>query len=86
MSVAVCAASAAAGLLALALWLIAAPLRWYWKIPLNALCGFLAVALIDLLAGWTGVSFPLNWLTAAVPAALGLPGVGALLIVRRLLL
>jgi len=86
MSAVLCAAIVSAVLLPALFWLIAAPLRLFWKLVVNALCGALAVVLLNLLARYTGVAFALNWLTAAIVAVLGLPGVGALLVIRVLLL
>lgn len=86
MSVTGYAAIIAVLLLILMMRLITAPIRFFWKLLLNTACGFASIVLLNLLAGFTGIAFALNWVTAAVVAVLGLPGVGALLIVRYLLL
>ncbi len=72
-------------LLLLLLFLITRPLRWGWKILLNTLCGFGCLIILNLLEPFTGMLFELNLLTCAVAGALGLPGLGALLIVHCVL-
>ena len=71
--------------LALLLGLIVMPARLIWKLLGNALCGFGCLIVLNLLSPYTGMLFELNVLTCAVVGLLGLPGIGALLIVHGLL-
>lgn len=73
------------GVLALLLFIISLPIRFLWKLILNALCGFGSLIVLNLLHPLTGMLFELNVLTCAVVGSLGLPGVGALVIVHHVL-
>lgn len=72
------------GVLGLFLALMAARLHPGYKLGLNALCGFGCLIVLNLLSDVTGILFALNFFTCAVVAVLGLPGIGALLIVHSL--
>lgn len=73
------------GVLALLLGLIVVPARLGWKLIGNALCGLGCLIVLNLLSAYTGMLFELNFVTCAVVGLLGLPGIGALLIVHCLL-
>lgn len=72
-------------ILALLLVVMSAPVRLGWKLGLNALCGFGCLIVLNLLGSRFGLLLDLNVLTCAVAAVLGLPGLGALLILHCLL-
>lgn len=69
-------------LIFLLLRLIAAPIRWFWRLCINSACGFLCLWLLNSLSAFTGIVFPINLLTVAVTGFLGLPGIGALTLVQ----
>ncbi len=51
------------------------PVKWFWKIGINSLCGFLCLWLLDLISGFTGIFFPINLVTASIAGFLGIPGI-----------
>ncbi|MBQ8647934.1 MAG: pro-sigmaK processing inhibitor BofA family protein [Oscillospiraceae bacterium] len=51
----------------------------------GALCGLGALGAVNLLAGWTGVSLPMNCAAAYVSVVLGAPGVALMLALRMVL-
>ena len=51
------------------------PMKWFWKIGINSLCGFICLWLLNLISGFTGVFFPINLVTAAIAGFLGIPGI-----------
>ena len=65
--------------------LMALPIRWFWKLSINSACGFLCLWLLNSLAGFTGLSFPINAVTVVVAGFLGLPGIGVLALVQLFL-
>ena len=65
--------------------LIALPIRWGWKIFVNSACGFLCLFLLNSVAGFTGIYFPINYVTVAIAGFLGLPGIGALALIQYML-
>ena len=69
-------------LIFLLLRIIALPIRWFWKLFLNSACGFLCLWLLNSVAGFTGVYFPVNAVTVVIAGFLGLPGIGALALVQ----
>lgn len=61
------------------------PIKWGWKIFLNSACGFLCLWLLNSVAVFTGLYFPINYVTAAVAGFLGLPGIAILALVQLFL-
>lgn len=51
------------------------PMRWFWKLLVNSLCGFACLWLMNLISGFTGIFFPINPVTALIAGFLGLPGI-----------
>lgn len=72
-------------LLLVVLRIIALPIRWFWKLSINSACGFLCLWLLNSLAAFTGLYFPINAITVVVAGFLGLPGIGALALVQYFL-
>lgn len=72
-------------LLVLTLRLISLPIRWFWKLSVNSACGFLCLWLLNSAAGFTGLYFPVNAVTAAIAGFLGLPGIILLALVQFVL-
>lgn len=69
----------------LLLRLIALPIRWFWKISINSVCGFFCLWLLNSVAAFTGLSFPVNAVTVVIAGFLGLPGIAALALVQYFL-
>ena len=65
--------------------LIALPIRWGIKILLNSACGFLCLFLLNTISGFTGVYFPINYITALTAGFLGIPGIAVLAVLQMLL-
>ena len=65
--------------------LIVLPLRWGVKILLNSACGFTCLFLLNSISGFTGVYFPINYVTVVIAGFLGLPGIGALALMQLFL-
>ena len=65
--------------------IIAMPIRWFWKLSINSACGFLCLWLLNSMAAFTNLYFPVNAVTVVIAGFLGLPGIGALAIVQFLL-
>lgn len=49
------------------------PMKLIFKLLLNTGCGFVCLFLLNLLSGFTGIVFELNFITAAIVGFLGLP-------------
>ena len=72
-------------MLCILLRLIALPIRWFWKLSINSACGFLCLWLLNSVATFTNLYFPVNAITVVVAGFLGLPGIGVLALVQLLL-
>ena len=72
-------------LLMLLLKLLVLPIRWFWKVFVNSGCGFLCLWLLNSVAAFTGLSFPVNAVTVIIVGFLGLPGIAALALAQVLL-
>lgn len=58
--------------------LLLLPLTLILKIGIHSGCGFFCLWLLNTVAPFTGISFPMNAVTVAVAGFLGLPGIGLL--------
>lgn len=65
--------------------LLTTPMRWLIKLLVNAGCGFVALFLLNMLSGFTGIVFELNFISSAIVGVLGLPGVAVLLVAKLFL-
>ena len=65
--------------------LMALPIRWFWKVSINSACGFLCLWLLNSVATFTGLYFPVNAITVIIAGFLGLPGIGVLALVQLFL-
>ena len=65
--------------------LIALPLQWGIKILLNSACGFLCQIILNSISGFTGLYFPINYVTVVIAGFLGLPGIGSLALMQLFL-
>ena len=72
-------------LLVALLRVFSAPLRLAVKLLANTLLGFLALWLVNLTAGFTGIALGLNLWNALTIGVLGLPGFVLLLLVQWVL-
>lgn len=52
-----------------------AQVKWVWKLGINSLCGFACLWLLNLISGFTGIFFPINFVTACIAGFLGIPGI-----------
>ena len=65
--------------------LMALPIRWFWKLSINSACGFLCLWILNSVATFTGLYFPVNAVTVVVAGFLGLPGIALLALVQLFL-
>ena len=69
-------------MVALLLRIIAMPIRWFFKFFINSACGFLCLWVLNSVSSFTGLLFPVNFITVMIAGFLGLPGIGALALVQ----
>lgn len=72
-------------LLLLLIRVILLPMKVIWKLLINSACGFACLWLMNSIAGFTGIYFPINLITTVIAGFLGLPGIGLLALVQILL-
>ena len=46
-----------------------------WKIAVNSVSGFICLWLLNLISGFTGIVFEINFVTALIVGFLGIPGI-----------
>ena len=71
-------------LLILFIVLLAKPLKWIFKLLLNALSGFIALILLNFVGGFFGFSLTVNFLNCLIAGFLGMPGVILLIAIKYL--
>ena len=62
--------------------LLLLPLRFGIKLAIHSGCGFLCLWLLNSVSGFTGLYFPINYITAMIAGFLGLPGILLLAILQ----
>ena len=72
-------------LLGILLRLLALPIRWSVKVFVNSTCGFACLWLLNSVSGFTGIYYPINYVTAIVAGFLGLPGIALLTLLQAVL-
>lgn len=58
--------------------LLLMPVKWIFKIGIHSGCGFVCLWLLNTIAPFTGIVFPINAITVLTAGILGLPGIGLL--------
>lgn len=71
-------------LLSLVFRILRTPIKWAFKLLLNALIGFIALFLLNFIGEPIGLSLGVNWFNAIVTGLLGIPGVVLLLLFKYL--
>lgn len=71
-------------LLVLLFKLLSTPLKWVFKLLLNALSGFIALILLNFVGGFIGLTLTVNVVNCLVAGFLGLPGVILLILIKYL--
>lgn len=62
------------------------PIKWIFKMFLNALIGFAALFVLNLLGGYIGLHISVGWISALVAGVLGFPGIVLLVLVEMFIL
>ena len=61
--------------------ILTAPIKWIFKLLLNALSGFLLLFLANFISGFFDLYIPVNLITCLVSGVFGIPGVIFLVVV-----
>ncbi len=72
-------------LLSLLLRILKKPIKWFFKLLLHALFGYIYLFIFNFVGAWFGVSLDVTWLTAVVSGVFGVPGVAVLLLLKYVL-
>ena len=64
--------------------LISAPIRWIFKLLINALCGFVVLFLVNFFGQYFGITLEMNVFNALIAGIFGLPGVILLVLLQFL--
>lgn len=64
--------------------LLLMPMKWIFKVGIHSGCGFACLWLLNSIAGFTGICFPVNAVTVLIAGFLGLPGIGILALLEVL--
>lgn len=62
--------------------LLSTPIRWFWKLCINTLCGAVLLVLVNLFSGFTGVYIEITALNGCLVGFLGLPGLVLVLLMQ----
>ena len=64
--------------------LLLLPVKWIVKIGIHSGCGFVCLWLLNTIAPFTGIAFPMNAVTVLTAGTLGLPGIGLMAVLAVL--
>lgn len=64
--------------------LLLLPIKAVLKLGLHSGCGFLCLWLLNTVAPFTGIAFPMNAVTVLTAGFLGIPGIGLLAVLSIL--
>ena len=77
--------AAAIVFIALLVKVLSAPIRWIFKMLLNAVLGFVVLFLFNFFGDYIGLSIPINTVSALVTGIFGVPGVIVLALLQFIL-
>ena len=77
--------AAAIVFVALLVKVLSAPIRWIFKMLLNAVLGFVVLFLFNFFGDYIGLSIPINTVSALVTGIFGVPGVIVLALLQFIL-
>jgi len=72
-------------ILYITIWLCYKPLKAATKIICHALIGSMALIMVNFSLGWAGVNIGINAATSLISGILGIPGIGLLVFLQRML-
>ena len=72
-------------MLYLGIWCFYRPLKWLMRIVLKSALGCIGLLLFNMLSGITGLSIGVNLVTAFAAGMLGLPGLGLLIVLQKMI-
>ena len=61
------------------------PMKWFYRVGIHSVCGFVCLWLLNSISTVTGIFFPINAVTAIIAGFLGLPGIGLLAVLQWVL-
>ena len=61
--------------------ILATPIKWIFKLLINAVCGFALLFAANFVGGFFNFAIPVNLITCLVAGAFGVPGVIFLVVV-----
>ncbi|HBG75858.1 MAG TPA: SigmaK-factor processing regulatory BofA [Clostridiales bacterium] len=67
-------------------WLLLVPMKWLLRFLLNGVIGGVALWVLNLLGGLTGITVAINFVTALTVGFLGIPGLVLILLLQFALL
>lgn len=65
--------------------LLTKPIRWIFKLAINAALGFVVLFIVNFFGDPIGIDIPMNLLNALITGFLGVPGVILLVVLQFLL-
>ncbi len=77
--------AAAIVFVALLVKVLSAPIRWIFKMLLNAVLGFVVLFLFNFFGDYIGLSIPITTLSALITGFFGVPGVIVLALLQFIL-
>ena len=66
--------------------ILSTPIRWAFKLLLNALLGFVILFVVNFFGGFVGITVSVGWVSALVAGILGIPGVILLVLIETFLI
>lgn len=63
--------------------LFAKPIKWIFKLLINAVIGFVMLFVFNYLGSFVGITLSVGWVSAIVAGVLGIPGILLLLLLEN---
>lgn len=65
--------------------LLSQPMKWIFKLLLNAGFGFVLLFIVNFVGSWVNISIAMTWLNALIVGVFGLPGAAILILANWLM-
>lgn len=63
--------------------LLSKPIKWIFKLLINAIFGFIILFIVNYLGAYIGLQISVGWLSAIITGVFGVPGIILLILIEN---
>ena len=63
--------------------LLSKPIKWFFKLLINAIFGFIILFIVNFFGAYIGLQISVGWLSAIITGMFGIPGIILLILIEN---